>query len=732
MVKHFSNRENTHFLSKGFWRYLYETLFQFMTLLGKIPVFIIIQRSLSVVLPLIMVGAFGLSIRHFPFSPFVVFLDNHFGKQWQFFLDNIISGSLGIVSLAVLCTFSGTMTMIANQKRKGPFISPIMSIAVVLSCFFIICTPAANGSWEVLFSMGRGLLPTLCIAAAGCTLFLRLSRVQVLHWSLGAVGHDPIVRDILTVLPAGMVTIITFALFRTILDLLGIPDLHYTIRNLLFYPFSNAGDNLGFGLSYTGLSQLLWIFGAHGPNLLFAVEDNLLIPAIHANQIAVLQGMEPGLIFTKSFFDLYTRMGGSGSTICLIAAMLIKSRDRGARKLCQFAIIPALCNVNEPLLFGIPLVLNPVYTIPFLLTPLLQTITAYSATLLGLIPYTTEAMNWTTPLFISGFVSTGNISGPALQAVNLLIGVACYIPFVTLADDLRERQGESILAKLRNFASNNDLKSKGLRILDLPGEEGRFAKALAGDLKSALAMEEQIYLAYQPQVSDCGRFISGVEALLRWRHPVYGEISPPITISLAEELGIMNQLGILVLSRACRQRAAWKEMATESFSMSVNVAPGQLADPSFPRKVLKILDENHLSPAILELEITESAALEPDENTLKALEYLHGRGIRIAIDDFGMGHSSLRYLRSFPVSKIKIDRSLTFGDERQVNNQIVKSVFELCRTLNIATIVEGVETREQLDRFKSIGYMDFQGYYFSRPLTGKDCTDFIRNYKRHT
>ena len=133
---------------------------------------------------------------------------------------------------------------------------------------------------------------------------------------------------------------------------------------------------------------------------------------------------------------------------------------------------------------------------------------------------------------------------------------------------------------------------------------------------------------------------------------------------------------------------------------------------------------------MLEIEITESSVLEPDEKTIKTLETLNKGGIRIAIDDFGMGHSSLRYLRAFPISTIKIDRSLTMGDEREINSHIVKSVLSLSQNLEISTIVEGVETHEQLDRFMDIGYMNFQGYLFSRPLTSEQCTAFILNFKK--
>ena len=154
--------------------------------------------------------------------------------------------------------------------------------------------------------MDRGLLPALCIAVTGCAFFLHLSRYHILQWPLGAVGHDPVVRDVLTILPAAVATILCFCLLRMILVVFGVEDIHDSIRKLLFLPFTGVIDTIGFGLAYTGLSQLFCFFGAHGPNLLFSVEENILTPAVLSNGAAISNGLTPHLIFTKAFFDVFT------------------------------------------------------------------------------------------------------------------------------------------------------------------------------------------------------------------------------------------------------------------------------------------------------------------------------------------------------------------------------------------------------------------------------------------
>lgn len=690
------------------------------------PVFLVVKRSLSLVLPLVMVGSLTLMFVHFPFPAAQQAIDTLLGSTGRRVCDSLISGSFGIASLALVCAMSGTSAMYANQVRRGPFISPIMAAVVVLACFFVMTSPADAMSYNTVFSMDRGLLLAMCIALAGSTLFFKLSRHTLFQLPFDIVGHDPVVRDVFTVMPAAVATIFFFGMVRSLFVCFDIADLHETARNLLAAPFPHDDNDLWFGVLYSGLSQILWFFGAHGPNLLFAIEEHILTPAALTNTNAVTLGIKPTLIFTKSFFDAFTRMGGSGCTLCLILAVVLRSKDRGIRKLCLFSLLPALCNVNEPLLFGVPLVFNPIYIIPFLLTPIVLTVTAYAATILDFVPHTVATATWTTPALVSGYVTTGSINGTLLQGVNLLLGLLVYLPFVSISDSIRVKQGKRVMQALVKVATQSDTVQNKRKCLEHPGEAGRLAQALSSDLGKALASANQLHLVYQPQLDAPSRRVLGVEALLRWNHPHYGPVAPPIAIALAEDTGLIDRLGLFILLEACEQRAAWKGLVAPDLSISVNVSPKQLQNPEFGKNVLAILRTTGIASGLLEIEITESSILEPNTQVLKTLADLQAHGIRLAIDDFGMGYASLRYLRAFPVNTVKIDRSLTEGCEGDINEQIARSVLDLSRCLNINTVVEGVEELSQVNRFIAMGYKTFQGYYFSEPLSGEDCLAFIR------
>lgn len=236
-----------------------------------------------------------------------------------------------------------------------------------------------------------------------------------------------------------------------------------------------------------------------------------------------------------------------------------------------------------------------------------------------------------------------------------------------------------------------------------------FRAELEKDLRTALA-NNQLRIVYQPQVSVT-QGIEGFEALMRWDHPIYGPISPVIFIDLAEDTGLIHQLGQWILKEACQQAAHWPS----NTSIAVNLSPVQFESPHLVANVLNALTHAGLPPARLELEITEAVLLKDEDRIRTALRQLRDLGVRIALDDFGTGYSSLGYLRRFSFDKIKIDRSfiIDLGLECQ---SIVRAIAAIGRDLKIRTCVEGVETEQQLAFVNSAGCNQVQGYLFSRPV----------------
>ena len=230
------------------------------------------------------------------------------------------------------------------------------------------------------------------------------------------------------------------------------------------------------------------------------------------------------------------------------------------------------------------------------------------------------------------------------------------------------------------------------------------------ELRDALANEEFV-IFYQPIVGMASGAIVGLEALVRWRHPVRGLVYPDAFIPIAEETGMIQPLGEWVLRGACRHAAQWPE----TVRLSVNVSPTQLRSATFMETVHRALRESGLPANRLDIEITESVQLHACDGTLAALNELRRMGVGISLDDFGTGYSSLGYLRSFRFDRIKIDRSFV-GDllQRAESEAIVRAVIGIGNSLGIATVAEGVETRGQMQRLRSHGCTEAQGYLFSK------------------
>ncbi len=257
-------------------------------------------------------------------------------------------------------------------------------------------------------------------------------------------------------------------------------------------------------------------------------------------------------------------------------------------------------------------------------------------------------------------------------------------------------------------------------------EEGMLAalnerRLLETELRKALLLD-QFELAYQAQFDFGTDSVSGFEALIRWRHPVRGLVSPAAFIPIAEETREILKIGAWVLEEACRMAMTWPAGIT----VAVNVSPVQFEAEGFVESVRAALTASGLPPTRLELELTESVLLTNDDLVIERMHALRGLGVRLSLDDFGTGYSSLNYLRKYPFNKVKIDQSFVrepFADENA--HHIVTAVAGLGASMGMTVIAEGVETEEQLDRIRGQGCSAAQGYLLSRPIPAADIATYL-------
>jgi EAL domain-containing protein (putative c-di-GMP-specific phosphodiesterase class I) len=256
---------------------------------------------------------------------------------------------------------------------------------------------------------------------------------------------------------------------------------------------------------------------------------------------------------------------------------------------------------------------------------------------------------------------------------------------------------------------------------------------IENDLRRAVEGQE-LMVYYQPIVSLDTNKISGFEALVRWNHPQKGLVSPADFISVAEETGLIVELGRWVLEQSCYQMSAWQIQNPSSppLSISVNLSGKQFLQNDLIEQIQRILRETELDPLSLKLEITESVVMENAEIASSMLSQLRTLGVQLSIDDFGTGYSSLSYLHRFPVNTLKIDRSfisrMGSGDE---NTEIVRTILTLANNLGMDVIAEGVETENHLAQLKEMKCKFGQGYLFAKPVNAQAAGELLQAERKH-
>ena len=225
----------------------------------------------------------------------------------------------------------------------------------------------------------------------------------------------------------------------------------------------------------------------------------------------------------------------------------------------------------------------------------------------------------------------------------------------------------------------------------------------------------------------------GAEALVRWRHPTNGLISPMKFIPMAEETGLILPLGRYVLDKACRQVRSIRDQLSVDLPISINLSPRQFQESGLLSHVAAALDATGLPSELLTFEITETMVMEDLSGAREVMKKLNRLGVRLAIDDFGTGHSSLAYLKQFPVHEVKVDRVFVQGvAENAVDSAIVRAVIDLANAMRISAVAEGVETKNQVAGLKRLGCVIGQGFYFSQPLRAAEFDQLLaRHFARN-
>ena len=399
---------------------------------------IAIRDGFIVTMPLMILGSFGVLINNLPIPPYITFMNNLFGEgKWQQFGVNLSNGTFSILALLIAFT-------VAYNLAKSYGKDALASGAISVSAFFAVGAVSTDAKGVVSTSgLGStGLFLALIVAIISTEIFRRLVGNKHLVINMPDGVPPAVSRSFAALFPA-MITVAIFALITTFFNAAGVASIVNSFYELVQAPFMGMANSYPAALLLGFVSAFLWFFGLHGANIIDPFMQTINIPAIDANMAALKAGKELPFIVNKPFFDSFVNLGGTGATLGLVIAIFILARKHKAyMTVAKLSAAPGIFMINEPMMFGLPVVLNPILFIPYVLTPLVLVTVAYFATASGLVPACTVIAPWTTPPIIGGVLSTASWQGGVLAAVNLAISILIYSPFVKIAQIQETRRVE--------------------------------------------------------------------------------------------------------------------------------------------------------------------------------------------------------------------------------------------------------------------------------------------------
>ena len=595
---------------------------------------------------------------------------------------------------------------------------------IVAVCSYLAFCGGIENQSDYIFN-AEWVFTAMVITLLSCVLFHKILKLGHRFERLHTTGADYLfnisIQCLIPVILVSLFFAVTGYVLRVAWDSSNITNFgSYLFLKL----FDKISGNLFGILLYVVMTHLLWFMGIHGTNTLEAVSRHLFEQNVEINQSLVLAGHIPTEIFSKTFLDTFVFIGGCGTALSFVLALYIASKQSHNRKMSFVALPSALFNISEIAVFGFPIIFNLTMLIPFILTPVILTLISASAIKAGLVPAVTQSVEWTIPVLLSGYQATGSVSGSLLQLFNLLVGVFIYMPFVRRSEKQETGKFKQAVRQMEQDMAAGERDGVIPAYLSHKYPYYYYAKTLSMDLTNAMK-RGQLQLFYQPQISSQGE-LHGMEALLRWNHPVTGYIAPPVLIRLAHESGILNELGYSLLDRACLDAQVIQNSVSNNICLSINISPKQLQDPGFFDKTLEIVRQYPLERIHIVLEITERAAMELSAELKKKMEYMKEQGLEFSLDDFGMGHNSLVQLQEGCFNEVKIDGNLVSQlPNNKSTREIISGIVQMSQNLNCRTIAEFVETEEQRDMLLSLGCVIYQGYYYSKALPPEEFLEYI-------
>ncbi len=676
-----------------------------------------IRQGCVIMIPVFIIGAFSLLFQNFPIPVVKEFMLSFAGGIIFRFFGFIYEATFGFAAIYLLAAITYKYSLQITEKFTS-----INFIAIIVSIVSYVIFSGAKDLMGVdgievkamllNYTDVRNIFSSMLVALISTTIFLK--SYYIVAKKSKEIYADTEVRNTMNAIGPMIITVSVFSVIAVIIDkFTPYSGFNQLIIAGINAPFKSMGRNIFSAALDIFMQSLLWFFGIHGGNTFEAVNGTVFTNV-------------SGEILTKSFFDVFVLMGGCGTAICLLIGLILFSKDKYDKKLVHRAAIPMLFNINEIMIFGLPIVINPVFVVPFICTPVIVLLISYFAVSIGLVPMPVNSICWTDPVLISGYKATGSITGTLLQLFNVIVGVLIYLPFIRINDKMRKIQFQTMVDTMTSMIKEAEKDNSTCEFAKMPNVISKVAQELTNKLISDIE-NNKINIYYQPQVNREEK-VASAEALLRWSAGLEYNIYPPLVISIAKEYNCYDNLTRCIVEKVLEDINILGNQHDISIPISINIETGQLIDIEFINWIIDAKNRNNIPDNILQLEITEHTELLESKELNNIFELLHENHIKIAIDDFSMGATSLNYLQGNNFDYVKLDGGIVRNvllNER--TKEIIDSIISLGKTLDYEVVAEYVEDREQKEALKEMGCNLYQGYLYSPAIPIENFAEYVKH-----
>ncbi len=656
------------------------------------PYLLAIREGLIWVVPCLMISSFSLFIASM--GEFVL------GERpdWIEILYRIHDIVLNLFSYLMTAAISYILAMQWRLPRPPVAMLTILYLAIIENLFL------TQGNGESLKIVMAIITPLYTVP-----MLSYLLRIPLFKLTRANSGGKIVKESLNLIIPAALTAVIVILLNAFVLG--AVTEMNFTASFNIDY----ATQPYEFGMLFAVYNSILWFFGIHGYYALFPLVE-MLQEAAQINYAASLSGEIIPNIMSLPFMGVFVFIGGSGATLSLIIAILLFSTEKSVRLIAMASIPIALFNVNEILLFGLPIIFNPRLFLPFLIAPLVNVLLGLTGIGLGLVNAPSFPVPFNSPIFINAWLATGGDFGAVImQLINIIVGVGIYYPAVR---SLNRFYNNAIIA-IPSLDTTYQRLQESAEVLSADAiRVSQIKEKHITDVETQLAniSTNEFCLEYQPQICRHSKKVIGCEALIRAVDGNGNKLSPASFLPWLEKAGLMKDLDVWVFKQCVKDVLLWREKGID-VPISINLCATTIVDIEYMQKIEQIIQPIAES---VHIEITEESLLEDHHTLEQAISRLHSMNVSIYIDDFGTGYSSLSYLNLFDIDAIKIDRSFVMALSTDKGKKIFASLIAIAAELKLNVVVEGVEELDQLNCIPESKSVAVQGWYYSKSLNIND------------